>query len=168
MLASLGVAYEIKPFLAAKDATNAYYEPSRSANIEVSGKLLGHVGEIKRKVLREFKLPEGVAAFELDLEVLLASRGAKAQDFRTSQYPFVSRDITLTVPAAQAYAPLADKIRAELAAKNLIYRLNCTSIYQAENSETKNISFHLEFADPEKTLAKAEIQAIMDTLEKIK
>ena len=168
LLASLGVAYEIKPFLAAKDATNAYYEPSRSANIEVSGKLLGHVGEIKRKVLREFKLPEGVAAFELDLEVLLASRGAKAQDFRTSQYPFVSRDITLTVPAAQAYAPLADKIRAELAAKNLIYRLNCTSIYQAENSETKNISFHLEFADPEKTLAKAEIQAIMDTLEKIK
>ena len=168
LLTMLGIDYEIKPFLAAKDGTDAYYEPARSANVEVDGKPFGHLGEIKRKVLREFKLPEGVAAFELDLKALLITRGAKAQDFRTSQYPFVSRDITITVPAAQAYAPLAAKIRDELAERNLIFRVKCTSIYQAENSGTKNISFHLEFADPEKTLAKAEIQAIMDTLEKIK
>ena len=59
-------------------------------------------------------------------------------------------------------------IRAIFEQAGLIYRLNPTSIYRADGAATKNLSFHLEFAHPDKTLAKNEIQAIMNQIESIK
>lgn len=167
MLARLGVDYTIEPLLAIKDSSNAYYESKRSANICVGGELLGHIGELRAKVLRDFKLPLGVAAFELNLDLLLQHLGTKAKDLRLSQYPAVLRDLTIKQPQTASYANLEAKIKAALEAKNLIYQLECASIYQAEDAKTKNISFHIKFSDPTKTLSKNDIQAIMDTLESI-
>ena len=169
ILNSFGVQYEIRPFLEAKDKTNAYYESKRSANIETpTGKLIGHVGEIKRRIARDFKLPVDTASFELDLQILLELRGANAKDFSFSQYPSVARDLTLTLPLNSLTGEIETKIRDFLTQRHLVNRVECTSIYQAEGSKTKNVSFHLSFARTDKTLEKAEIQAIMKTLEKIK
>ena len=168
LLAKLGLHAEIKPFLAAKDQTNAYYEPKRSANLEINGQLLGHLGEIKANVLRQMKLPAGTAAFEISLDVILAQDRSSAKQFRLSQYPFVSRDVTLSVATDAAYGDYEQKIRAIFERAGLIYRLNPTSIYRADGAATKNLSFHLEFAHPDKTLAKNEIQAIMNQIESIK
>ena len=167
MLTKLGVNYNIEPFHVAKDSSNAYYESKRSANIVVNGQLLGYLGEIKQKILRDFKLPLGVAAFELDLSVLLKNLGIKAKDFRLSAYPSVLRDITISQPVDASFSELEKKIKAALEAKNLIYSLECSSIYHADGADTKNISFHIKFSDPAKTLSKDEIQAIMSTLESI-
>lgn len=169
LLEALGVEYSIHPFEAAADSSNAYYEPKRAALIKSHGKTLGYLGEIKASILRGFKLAQGTAAFELDLDALLrVAEGAKHKDFRISQYPSVSRDVTLTVPLDTAYASLEQQIRDVLAHKELIFKVSCTSIYQADGADTKNISFHIVFAHPEKTLDKAEIQAIMNKLESIK
>ena len=165
LLRSLNTPYEISAF-AAND-TNQYYEPKRSAVIKSGDTVLGFIGEIKRSVLRGFKLPAGTVAFELDLSALMESvQDENTKDFRISDYPSVSRDLTLTVTADKAYAELESAIREIL--HGYIYELLPTSIYQAEGSETKNVSFHLEFAAPDKTLTKAEIQGIMDKLEAIK
>ena len=169
LLDSFGVEYKIKPFLEAKDKTNAYYEAKRSANIETAdGKLIGHVGEIKQRVLREFKLPIPTAAFEIDLQLLLELKGASVKDFSFSQFPSVARDLTLTLPLDRRAGEIEARIRETLTQRRLINRVKCTSIYQAEGADTKNVSFHLDFARTDKTLEKAEIQAIMKTLEKIK
>lgn len=166
LLSSLNIAYQIVPYEA--NSTNSYYEPKRSATIKTAdGVTLGFIGEIQRSILRGFKLPAGVAAFELGLSDLLASeRGVNTKDFRISDYPSVSRDLTLTVVADAEYAKIESAIREILA--GFIYSLRPTSIYQAEGSETKNLSFHLEFASPDKTLTKEEIQGIMKKLEAIK
>ena len=169
VLESFGVQYEIKPFLEAKDKTNAYYEAKRSANIETpDGKLIGYVGEIKQRIARNFKLPAETAAFELNLRIILELRGASVKDFSFSQYPSVARDLTITIPLDAPTGAVEAKICDALARRQLIYHVKCTSIYRAKDSETKNVSFHLDFARTDKTLEKAEIQAIMDTLEKIK
>ena len=169
ILDNFGVEYEIKPFLESKDKTNSYFESKRSANIETTdGELIGHVGEIKQRILREFKLQAPTAAFEIDLGKLLALQGASAKDFSFSQYPSVARDLTLTLPLDRPAGEIEKRIRETLTQRHLINRVKCTSIYQAEGSETKNLSFHLDFARTDKTLEKAEIQAIMKTLEKIK
>ena len=164
-----GVAYKISPFVEAKDKTNAYYESKRSATVETKdGQLIGYVGEIKQRVLREFKLPAPTAAFEIDLSVLLQLQGASAKDFSFSQFPSVARDLTLTLPIDYPAGEIEAKIRETLTKRHLINRVICTSIYQADGADTKNASFHLDFARTDKTLEKAEIQAIMKTLEKIK
>lgn len=169
LLDTFGIGYEIKPFIEAKDKTNAYFEPKRSANIETSdGKLIGHVGEIKQRISRSFKLPINTAAFELDLRVILELQGASVKDFSFSQFPSVARDLTLTLPLDCPVGEITAQIRAELAKRELIYRIECTSIYQADGAKTKNVSFHLSFARTDKTLEKSEIQDIMKALEKIK
>ena len=164
----LGISADIKPFLVAKDQTNAYYEPKRSANIEISGKLIGHLGEIKTPILRQMKLPLGTAAFEISLDAILALDRSNAKHFRLSQYPFVSRDVTLSVAADANYGDYEQKIRTAFENAGLIYRVQPTSIYRADGAAQKNLSFHLEFAHPDKTLAKNEIQDIMKQIESIK
>ena len=167
LLSALGVEYSIEPFEATDE--NTYYEPKRSAVIRSHDKVLGYLGEIKLGMLRAFKLAQGTAAFELDLTLVLRfAEGASHKDFRISQYPSVSRDVTLTVPLGIPYAKLEQQIRNILTAKQLIFKVACTSIYQAAGASTKNVSFHIEFANPDKTLEKAEIQAIMKQLESIK
>lgn len=169
LLSNLGVKYQIKEFDSADKSLNDYFEPKRSASIYSDGQKLGDLGEIKQKVLREFKLGQGIAAFELDLKAILSNISATtSKDFRVSQYPFVSRDVTLSVPLATEYGSLERQIRAIFESENYIYKLACTSIYQADGADTKNISFHLDFANPSKTLEKAEINAIMTKVESIK
>lgn len=168
MLEKMGISVDVKPFLVAKDQTNAYYEPKRSANIECGGKLLGHLGEIKSSILHQMKLPLGTAAFEISLDEILAINRNSTKHFRLSQYPFVSRDVTLSVATDAAYGEFESKIDTIFKEAGLIYRIKPSSIYRAEGSEQKNLSFHLEFAHPDKTLAKNEIQAIMNQIEAIK
>lgn len=169
LLESLGVKYEIKAFTAESDATDSYYEAKRSASVFVGEEKIGNLGEIKNKVLREFKLPQGATAFELDLnKILKFAEGATHKDFRVSQYPSVSRDVTLTVALDKNYAELEQAIRKIFETKDYIYKLSCTSIYRAEGADTKNVSFHLDFANPNKTLEKTEINAIMTEVESIK
>ena len=165
LLASLNIPFEIAAF--AENTTNSYYEPKRSAVIKSGDKVLGYIGEIRRSILRGFKLPAGVAAFELSLAGMLdAEQGVNSKDFRLSDYPSVLRDITLTVDGAAKYADIESRLRKILS--DYIYKLVPTSIYQAEGSKTKNISFHVEFAATDKTLTKAEISAIMEKLEAVK
>jgi len=169
ILDNFAIQYQIKPFSTAEDQSNAYYEPKRSANIETAdGRLIGHVGEIKQRILRGFKLPAPIAAFEIDLRILLELRGGSAKNLNFSQYPSVSRDLTLTLPLERCAGDIESLIRETLTKRHLVNRVECTSIYQPQDAKTKNISFHLSFARTDKTLEKAEIQAIMKTLEKIK
>ena len=169
LLVSLGIEFELAPFALAADKTNAYYEPKRSASVVVNGERIGDLGELKAKVAREFKLPLGTAAFELNLGQLEALQKAVTQkNFRISQYPFVSRDITLELPADRSYAEIEQQLREILEKQQLIYRIAATSIFRAEGEAQKKLSFHIEFAHPDKTLTKTEIQDIMKKLEETK
>ena len=169
LLVSLGIEFKLEPFVLATDKTNAYYEPKRSASVVVNGERIGDLGELKAKVAREFKLPLGTAAFELNLGQLEALQQAVTRkNFRISQYPFVSRDITLELPADRNYAEIEQKLREILEKQQLIYRIAATSIFRAEGETQKKLSFHIEFAHPDKTLTKSEIQDIMEKLEETK
>ena len=165
LLGSLNIPFVLVKF--AEDGTNSYYEPKRAALIKSGDNIIGSIGEIRHKVLRSFKLAKGTAAFELRLQKMLEQEcGVNGKDFRTSDYPAVLRDITLTVDVDKEYAVIESKLRSILS--SYIFKLAPTSIYQAEGSKTKNISFHIEFASPDKTLTKDEISDIMKKLESVK
>ncbi len=169
LLEKLGIKYSLDELESTQNAPHAYYEAKRSATINADGRCIGYLGELKTSVSRSFKLPQGAAAFELKLEDLLAlAQDVQTKDRRISQYPSVSRDITLEVPLAQKYATIEQGLRAILEDAGLIYRLGATSIYRQGDADTKKLSFHIEFASPEKTMTKTEIQAIMEKLEQVK
>lgn len=166
LLELLGIEYRLEKFKAADDAQFAYYEPKRSAAIYVGDQLIGYLGEVKASVLRGFKLQQGTAGFELNLESLLAlAQDVQLKDRRISQYPSVSRDITLELPLDAKYADTEQKLSQILADAHLIYKLAPVSIYRPDGADKKKLSFHIDFAHPDKTMTKDEIQAIMNKLE---
>lgn len=169
LLDYLTIDFELREFVAEKDKSNAYYEPKRSAAIYSDDVLLGYIGELKLKVLREFKLPQGTAGFELDTDKLLELAGTKdAKLVRFSQFQSVERDLTLTVPENQAYGDIEKALREVFDQSGYIYKIRPVSIFQAEGQQTKNVSFRFEFADFNKTLTKQAIQDIMKKLESVK
>lgn len=169
LLGQLAIDFEIREFVAEKDQSNAYYEPKRSAAIYSGDTLLGYLGELKLKVVREFKLPQGTAGFELDLNRLLEFADTKkAKLIRFSQFQSVERDLTLTVPETQSYGDIERALRQIFDESGYIYKISPVSIFQAEGQHTKNVSFRFEFSDLNKTLTKQAIQDIMKKLEDVK
>jgi len=169
LLSQFGIEFVIEPFELEKDNSNAFYEAKRAARV-VSGEcVLGYLGEFKASIMQGFKLPLGTSGFELDIDLMLAlSDKAAKKQIRFSQFPSVGRDLTLTVDEKQDYASVEKALRAIFEKRGYIYKMIPASIYQAEGQKTKNLSFHFEFADPNKTLSKNAIQDIMKELEEVK
>lgn len=148
-----------EPELSRPDKIPAYFEKLHAAKIDE----LGFVGEIKGRVLKKMKIETEVSAFEIDLSKLLEAPEKAVEALRLSKFPTVSRDLTVQVPAGQEFKPVEEAIRAGLS--DLISEVKPVSIYQKED-DSKNLSFHLEFSHPEKTLNAEEISAIMEGIEK--
>ncbi len=161
----LGIKLAFKAYRPAKEGYEAYYEPKRSAGVYIEETLIGVIGEIKLGALSKLKLPRGVAAFEISLDQLVKFATLKKVASEISEFPTVSRDITITT--SDSYETVFKKLEDKLAKRDLVYSIEPTSIYQADEKVNPSLSFHLEFADRTKTLEAAEIQAIMDELEKI-
>lgn len=161
-----------------------YLARQRSALVRVNGIVLGYLGEVALSVRRRFKLEaETVAAFELDLEKLLAAPRRRVQLSEAAKFPSVHRDLTLQVPVAtpfgQVRAMLEQSLQAAISSgrseqseqqsteqapsvQSAAYRLSPTTIYQAAGSTSKNITFHLELLGQDHTYTSTEISAIME------
>ncbi len=142
-----------------------YFEPKRSAEVFVDGKSLGVFGEVKLSVLKKFKLSPTIAVAEFKLDQLLEAPREYKLDLQFSKFPFVERDLTLKVASDLAYWRVRDTLEHVLSKNSLLYSVEPGSIYQsAKDLATKNLSFHLKFTNPEKTLASDEISAIMEEI----
>ncbi len=138
-----------------------YLEPKRSAEILVGDTKIGAFGEIKAAVLRRFKLEPVISACEINLDKIAQLPRDRATDFKISRFPFVERDLTLKVSTVAQFGRFDQAILAMLSAENLIAEVAPVSVYQADPA-TKNISFHLRFSSPERTLDQDQISAIME------
>ena len=144
-----------------------YFEPRHSASCQIktatNHEMAFTIGEIKQSIVKQLKISENVSAFELNLDQLLTAVPDHAETkVSLSRFPSVERDITLKVAESVNYSDITDAILSVFKATNLIINLSPISIFQKPDANTKNVSFHLRFASPEKTLAQAEISDIME------
>ena len=158
----LGLNFEIQAFSDGEDS--GYFEPKRAAKILLSGTQIGCLGELKNSVKTALKLKE-VSSLELDLESLLSQKATDKRIKEFSRFPAVNRDLTVKISEEKPFALVENAIFEVLKIQpSLIFHLTATSIYQAEGADTKNLSFHLNFASTEKTLLSEEISAIMNSI----
>lgn len=165
MFKALNIRAEYAALSKAKAADQPDLEPKRSAELIVDGQCIGAFGEVKRAVLKRFKIDQTVTTLELNLDKIVdVPRQLQAQ-LKISKFPFVERDLTLKVASDAAFGRFDEKIRAVLDGEELINTVNAASIYQADPDDpTKNISFHLRFSNRQKTLDQAEISDIMEKI----
>lgn len=142
-----------------------YFEKVRSAKVTLAGETVGVVGEIKARVLKKFKIKQA-AGLELNLDKIVKMKRAVALKLKISKFPYVERDLTVKVKDEFKYGLLEAKITKvfEMMDK-IIFEVVPVSIYQGEDKTSKNVSFHLSFANTEKTLEAEEISAIMNRIE---
>jgi phenylalanyl-tRNA synthetase beta chain len=147
-------------------ADSAPFEPKRSAVIiDSQGNRLGIVGEFKKSVCRGFKLPDYSAGFEVDSALLFATSKVSAITYSPlSRFPSVERDVCFQVGALTAYSELEHAINDYL----VEVKLNCEfiplDIYQAESSDTKNVTFRIKLTADDRTLSGDEVGVIMSAL----
>ncbi len=89
---ALGLKLELRPL-----TTGTFIEPLHSASIYLEGNKIGELGEVKKSVLKRFKLEKAISTLELTLEPLLGAKSAEKTGIKLSKFPFVSRDLTFCV-----------------------------------------------------------------------
>jgi phenylalanyl-tRNA synthetase beta chain len=149
----------------------AYYQTGRAAAILLGGVVAGEIGEYKSTVRRSLKLPDYSAGFELDLNVLKSQAGQRNNYAALPNFPSVNHDITLQVPSPLSFQEVYDFIRNELhelKPDHSYFLIRPSAIYQSESgSGTKNITFHLEIANYERTLTDKEVNIMLGSLAEI-
>lgn len=146
----------------------APFDPKRSAMLWVGDKFIGVVGEFRRTVMRNFKLPEQSAGFELFLSIFESTQVSPT--YRPlSRFPSVTQDVTLRASADVAYQDLAQAVitAADTAADNRLVEVKPVSIYQpADDSDQLTTTFRVTLTDYEQTLtedaASHVVRAIVD------
>lgn len=162
----LGMKLVYKPF--ASEPSFAFAKPfelKRSARIvdTTSGQSIGIVGEYKTGTMRNFKLPEYTAGFELLTEGIQLALAHRGNDYTPiSRYPSAERDICFQVAAATPYQQIVDAAWAVLDTALLETEISPLDIYQANGSETKNVTIRLRLTSHERTLAGDEVAAVVE------
>ncbi len=166
----LGLKVEFVKFDLSKSPLSTEFEPKRSALIKISDsegeKILGVIGEFKKKIQKALKLPESTAGFELDLGILLENTGrtsVKIKDF--SKFQSVERDISINVDESRQFAEIFgifENISSEF--KGVEIETLPIDIF-SNGDGTKNISIRFKITPFEKTLNGDEIREIMQKIE---
>lgn len=147
--------------------TSKPFEPKRSASIVdvASGKVIGVIGEYKKSVQKAFKLSEYTAGFEIDPRVVLSTFAELEPQYKPlSKYPGTERDVCFQVPSTVPYSQVASSAHGALSQTGLITSVQPLDIYQAEGSETKNITIRIQLTSYEKTMTSEEVGQVMDTI----
>lgn len=166
----LGVKVEFVKFDLSKSPLSTEFEPKRSALIQVSNsegeKILGVIGEFKKKIQKALKLPESTAGFELDLGILLENMGKTNVKIKAfSKFQSVERDISINVDETRQFAEIFgifENISSEF--KDIEIETSPIDIFNNGDS-TKNISIRFKITPFEKTLTGDEIREIMQKIE---
>lgn len=164
MFRELKIAVEYRALSAESAEAHPYLEPKRSAELLIDDVVVGSFGEVKTSVLRKFKLEPTVSTLELNLEKVVGAPREVKTDVKISKFPSVERDLTLRVAGDMPFGRALNAIDNYLSKSGMYYAVEPVSIYQPEGSETKNLSFHIKFSDPTRTLNSDEISAIMKNI----
>lgn len=171
LLAGLGVSYAIQPanqqpgFEIGRQVF-APFEPKRSGFVYAGeGDFAGFVGEYRLPVRKSLKLPRMVTGFEIDLERLLKYQ--QPTGYRPLlKFPATEQDVCLKVPASTPYNQLERLVKGSFEAdQRLRVTVSPLDIYQRQaEPDFKQITFHIILQHHDRTLTKAEVNDMLDTL----
>ncbi|HJP81516.1 MAG TPA: phenylalanine--tRNA ligase subunit beta [Candidatus Saccharimonadales bacterium] len=163
----LGLQLEYRPLADTSLTFMKPFEQRRSARIVdvQSNQSIGIVGEYKKSVARNFKLPEYVAGFELLTEAIsLALEHRALQYTPISRFPSTNRDICFQVDQTISYQQVIDSVKAALFETPLETDISAVDIYQPEGAATRNITIRVKFTSHDHTLQSEEVNRIVESI----
>jgi phenylalanyl-tRNA synthetase beta chain len=140
-------------------AVDPVFHPGRCASIAIDGVVIGHAGELHPRVIEATGLPERSAAFEVDLDALIAAAPALRPAPQVGTHPVAKEDVALVVEASVA----AEDVRRALVdgAGELLESVRLFDVYAGSQvpEGKKSLAFALRFRAPDRTLSADETAA---------
>lgn len=168
LASSLGLEFTYEPIKSDPGyPVTAPFEYRRSAMIsdKNSGTFLGIVGEYKKSVSKNFKLPEYTAGFEVGVEALLTAVRQKKSSYKPlSRYPSTERDICFQVNENVSYAQIVTAVNEVLSQTDLETTVSPVDIYAPSEGALKNVTIRIKLTSHDKTLTGDEVADLVNTV----
>ncbi|MFH0834248.1 MAG: phenylalanine--tRNA ligase subunit beta [Patescibacteria group bacterium] len=136
--------------------------PGRAVEIKVAGKKIGLIAELHPAVAKNCELPRS-AFLEIDFDLLSQISRPPIIATELPKFPGVPRDLAIVVDKKTTVRSVENAI---LAADSKICELALFDIYEGKGipENAKSLAFSFEIRDPEKTLAEAEVEPILQKI----
>lgn len=130
--------------------------PGRTAEIILSGEVIGFIGQVHPQVQKELDL-KNTYVFEVQASALFNYELPDLQYIPIPRFPAITRDIALVVDK-NINAGMLETIINNAGGK-LLKKIRVFDLYEGERMEEgkKSIAFSLTYLDPEKTLTDEEV-----------
>ncbi|MEE8716122.1 MAG: phenylalanine--tRNA ligase subunit beta [Coriobacteriales bacterium] len=154
-------------FEPADPADAPFAQPGRVATVMASGRRLGWVAELHPQVVAAFDAEGAVAAFELDLEALIALSASELPYRDVPQLPSVDMDLALVVDESVSYERLMQAITS--AGGKSLDSVRLFDVYRDPvhvGPHSKSMTFALKYRAADRTLTSQEAEALHERLVK--
>ncbi len=139
-----------------------YYTPGYAAQIKKDGILLGAMGRIKTKVLKNYSLKQTAFIFELDMKALLKLIPGKITAELLPKFPAITQDITIIVDSDIEAGSILTELdllvqREKLAEKAFIF-----DFFEGKplTRGKKSLSFRIIYRSPSRTLKEKKVKGV--------
>jgi phenylalanyl-tRNA synthetase beta chain len=136
-----------------------FLHPGRAGVLRLGGREIGWFGELHPLVARAWDL-EGVAAFELELDPVLAAVDDAPQYRDLTSFPPVRQDLAVLVSAGTAAADVVRVVRE--AGGRLLRSVRVFDRYAMD--DRVSLALHLHFAADDRTLTDAEVANVREKI----
>jgi phenylalanyl-tRNA synthetase beta chain len=139
-----------------------FLHPGRAARVFSADTEVGWLGEVHPAVAEAWDIDVPVAAFEVDLSVLVELAPETPQFRAVPAFPAVHQDLAIAVGDQVPSATVLDVVRAS--AGRLLERVDVFDVYRgAQVGEGRvSLALHLVFRAPDRTLTEDEVRALVD------
>lgn len=162
---SMGIRLEYRVLQEDSDDTSVPFDHKRSAEVydASTGERIGIIGEYKTSVKKALKLPNETGGFELETRAFYRAAESASLTYKPlSRYPSTERDVCLQMNKDMQYAEVLRAVETGMEQSGIDFEIAPYDIYQAENSDTKNITFRIKLIPREKTLTGHEVTSVID------
>jgi phenylalanyl-tRNA synthetase beta chain len=145
------------------DTRQPLLDPARSAQLSLGGRLLGYLGEVTEKGLKDLGLRAATTVAELDLSVLVETACLIPQHQQQSPYPPIERDLNLIVDESVRWSQLERTVRDS--AGQCLESVRYQETYrdpQKDGQGKKRQLFSITLRSAERTLTNEEADQIRD------
>jgi phenylalanyl-tRNA synthetase beta chain len=147
------------------EGSEPFLHPGRAASVVVAGRAVGWLGELHPSIAGAWELTSAVAAFELDLDAVIAAVPGPVRYEDYTSFPEVRQDLAVVVPQTVAAAEVVAVVRA--AGGPLLASADVFDVYRGAQigDDEVSLALRLAFRSPERTLTDDEVAGLRSAIE---
>ena len=152
-----------------EDQSFPYYQKGYAAFVSSGDMLIGSLGKIDAKVLRNFGIKQDAFVFDFDFKVIQDLLPDSISARLLPKFPSISRDITIIVNRCVTVGAVLKQMEIFSGQEPLIERIFLFDAFEGPplSEDKKSLSFRIIYRSGEKTLKEKNIQKIHETISKM-